>query len=73
MTDYSEHQRRKEEFIENERRIRAALIGIIIAVIALVIILIFYREQVWALLTDIFAIVAFGANLTTLIKNGKEL
>lgn len=65
------YDREKKNWQENEKRIRAVLIGFICAIILLIIIIIFFKSQIWAIITNIAIILGLAVDLITLIEKGK--
>ena len=68
----SDRDHEKEKFKENEEKMRAILIGFIFSLVGLIIILIFFRTQIWALITDLAILAGLTVNLITLWEKGKE-
>lgn len=66
------HEREMAEFLENERKMRAVLIGFILSLVGLIIILIFFRTQIWAWIMDLAILTGLAVNLITLWEKGKE-
>ena len=59
----------KNRWRENERRMRNILIWIMLAVIAFVIILVFFRSQLWAIVVNAAVIIGLIADLISIIKH----
>lgn len=66
------HEENKDAWRKKENHIRRIIIGVIIAAIFLIIVLIFFRTQIWAIITGIAVIVGLIVDLITLrnTKNG---
>lgn len=62
----------KEQWLKSEKRMRLFIFLALISTIALITILIFFREQLWAVvassLTQIGLIIGIIANLKTILK-----
>lgn len=63
------NEKDKEKWRENERRIRNTIIWIILAVVALIIILVYWRSQIWAIVVDAGVIIGLTADLISIAKH----
>lgn len=62
------NEKDKERWRENERRMRNTIIWIIIAVIALIVILVYWSSQVWAIVVNAGVIIGLIADLISIVK-----
>ena len=62
------NEKDKERWRENERRMRNTIIWIVLALIALIIILVYFRSQVWAIVVDAGVIIGLISDLISIAK-----
>ena len=62
------NEKDKERWRENERRIRNTIIWIIIAVIALIVIIVYWSSQIWAIVVNAGVIIGLIADLISIVK-----
>lgn len=62
----------KDQWLKNEKRIRRGVICIITAIVSLMVILVFFRKELWVLITNIAVIVGLVVDLRSVIKPRKE-
>ena len=62
------NEKDKELWRENERRMRNTIIWIILAVIALIVILVYWSSQVWAIVVNAGVIIGLIADLISIVK-----
>lgn len=64
-------EKTKEEWINKEKHIKNNIIGFIIAVLFLIVVLIFFRTQIWAIISGLAIILGLIVNLITILNTKK--
>ncbi len=62
------NEKDKERWRENERRMRNTIFWIVLALIALIIILVYFRSQLWAIVVNAGVIIGLITDLISIAK-----
>lgn len=62
----------KNEWIKNEKHIKMVIIGILFACICLIVVIVFFREQIWVIITNVALIVGLVGDLINILSTRKK-
>lgn len=66
------NEKNKEKWKKKEMHLKIAIIGIIVAIMFLIIVLIFFSEKMWAIISGLAVIVGLVVDLLYLFKGRGE-